>query len=401
MKNKSLKIFLLLIFFILIFVNKVEATPGNKFFEDDEFYKAIIDSLNKSNYNFVKDRDINYNATDEELESIKTLECGNINKSIYSLKGLEKLTSLEDFRVSYPSITNIDISNNINLRNISIINANNLKDIDFSYNKKLESIDLTYTHLNSLDLSNCPNVTMIMMGAGSTNEATIEELDLRSCSNLAYLCISGNKLKTVDLSQNKKLTYLNISQGTLEQVILPENSEITSLALFNNNIKSLEKIKNFETANNLKELYIQGNEINDFSKIYEKQKIEKINIEDQKKNITIRPEENEEEYENIENEKENIQENSDNTYKEKGTKEIVNFLSIIIIVILGYGIKWGFIIFLIYLLYKYFVVAIKGINNSSNASIQNNQNKKEEYKYPRSEEYYNDLSGRSDEDKRL
>ena len=401
MKNKILKIFLLIIFFLLIFVNKVEATPGNNFFEDDEFYKSIIDSLNKSNYNFIKDRDINYNVTDEELESIKKLECGNLNKTIYSLKGLEKLTSLEDLRVSYPSITNIDISKNVNLKNISIINANNLKEIDFSYNKKLESIDLTYTHLNSLDLSNCPNVTMIMMGAGSINDATIEELDLSSCSNLAYLCISGNKLKTVDLSQNKKLAYLNISQGTLEQVILPENSEITSLALFNNNIKSLENIKNFKTANNLKELYMQGNEINDFSEVYEKTGIENINIEDQKEYITIKPENNEEtEYENLENEKEINQEKDENIYKEDIIKEISIFFFVIFIFILVYGIKWGTIIFIIYILYKYLKILIKGQNNSSNSFTKNNS-KKEEYKYPRSEEYYNDLSGRSDEDKRL
>lgn len=401
MKNKILKIFLLIIFFLLIFVNKVEATPGNNFFEDDEFYKSIIDSLNKSNYNFIKDRDINYNVTDEELESIKKLECGNLNKTIYSLKGLEKLTSLEDLRVSYPSITNIDISKNVNLKNISIINANNLKEIDFSYNKKLESIDLTYTHLNSLDLSNCPNVTMIMMGAGSINDATIEELDLSSCSNLAYLCISGNKLKTVDLSQNKKLAYLNISQGTLEQVILPENSEITSLALFNNNIKSLENIKNFKTANNLKELYMQGNEINDFSEVYEKTGIENINIEDQKEYITIKPENNEEkEYENLENEKEINQEKDENIYKEDIIKEISIFFFVIFIFILVYGIKWGTIILIIYILYKYLKILIKGQNNSSN-SFTKNTSKKEEYKYPRSEEYYNDLSGRSDEDKRL
>ena len=94
MKNKTLKIFLLTMFLILIFITKVEATPGNKDFEDDLFYQSIIDTLNNTNYNNINDRNINYVVTEDELKSIKTLFCGDIDNKIYDLKGLEKLIIL-------------------------------------------------------------------------------------------------------------------------------------------------------------------------------------------------------------------------------------------------------------------------------------------------------------------
>lgn len=90
MKNKFLKIFLLTIFLILIFITRVEATPGNKDFVDDFFYQAIIDTLNEQEHNGINDRTLSYNVTEEELESLEdmpTIE--DIN-----LEGYKKINSI-------------------------------------------------------------------------------------------------------------------------------------------------------------------------------------------------------------------------------------------------------------------------------------------------------------------
>lgn len=380
MKNKLLKILFLLIIFIIILITKVEATPVNPKFEDDIFYESIINALNQKAFNGIKDRSEKYNVTDEELKSITYLYIGNgINdlEKLYNLAGLEYLTSLETLVINYPKIENIDISNNIKLKNITIINGDKLKNIDFSNNVDLERIILTYTHLENLNLSNCPKLEYLEMGAGAIEESLIKELDLSNCKELKHLGIGGNKIEFIDLSENINLEYVKITNGNLKKIILPENSKIKTLSLFDNEIEKIEDIINFETATNLKELYIQDNYIEDFEKVYNKNKLENKILEPQGKEEI-----------NYNDEKDNNLYNSQQVEKyEKSANYWAKVSTIVFFLI--YMIYAGIIFFAIWSICKGFRISYKNKDNLSEID-----------KDDLSGGYDEDLSG-GDEDKRL
>ena len=178
LKRISIIVVFLLLIGTIYGCNEVSATPGNSAFKDDFFYQAIINQLNGNNILNNQNRTIDYNVTDIELKSITSITCGSMEEPIIDMSGLEKLPNLSYLCIEYPKIFELDISKNPELKYIRVLNANDLHEIDFSHNTKLESIDLTYTHLKQLNVSNCPNLTYISMGAGSASDALIEELDL-------------------------------------------------------------------------------------------------------------------------------------------------------------------------------------------------------------------------------
>ncbi len=223
MKNKILKSLFLFIIFILILLTHFEATPSNIYFEDDNFYKAIIDELNRSNINGINNRDYKYIVNNEELENIKKLKIGEdyINyKGISSIKGIEKLKALEELEINYISIPSIDISRNTELKKITIKNIGLLNDINIS-----------------------------------------------GCKKLREIFISGGTIEKIDLSENPELENVSITEGILKEIILPKNSKITVLSLYKNKIEKIEDIVNFETANKLDVLFINDNYIQDFSQV--------------------------------------------------------------------------------------------------------------------------------------
>ena len=69
--------------------------PANQYFDDINFYKAVIDAYNKENKTKIS---YDTNLTDEQLASIKEVNYyglhKNTNEKISSTKGLEKLMGL-------------------------------------------------------------------------------------------------------------------------------------------------------------------------------------------------------------------------------------------------------------------------------------------------------------------
>lgn len=153
MKNRIFKSLLLFIIFILIFITKVEATPANTDFEDDEFYKSIIDILNQSNINGVSDRTYDYIATDEELEMIKEFEMGldsNNYRFLRSLKGIENLKGLERIYILGTSIEIVDLSENTALLSVSMTQGS-LKKIILPENSKIRALTLNNNKIEKIE----------------------------------------------------------------------------------------------------------------------------------------------------------------------------------------------------------------------------------------------------------
>jgi len=330
MKKRTLKVTIFLILFVLLGITQVDAIPANSNFEDDIFYEAIIDNLNESKFNMIDDRDYNYEVTQEELESITDLSFGDFEQEekVENLKGLELLTSLERLSIQYPNIDEIDISHNKELKYISILNANFLDEIDFSQNINLENIDLVYTHLKYLNVQNCTKLKKINMGAGMTDAAKIEKLDVRNCKDLTSLSISGSKLSEVDLSQNAKLEDVLLTNGNIKHIVLPPESSIRRLVLFNNVLESLDDIENLEKMTSLNTLYIQNNNIMDFSLLQDLPNLTEIKTE----NSIIEKRQNDFNKVNEENLKEDVEEL--NIKKEElVNKEKIYILFAIVIII--------------------------------------------------------------------
>lgn len=153
MKNKIFKSLILAIIFIIIFITKVEATPANTAFEDDEFYKSIIDILNNSNINGVNDRAYDYIATDEELEMIKEFEMGldsNSYRFLRSLKGIEKLKGLESIYILGTSTEVVDLSENKALIDVTMAQGN-LKKIILPENSKIRALSLNNNKIEKIE----------------------------------------------------------------------------------------------------------------------------------------------------------------------------------------------------------------------------------------------------------
>ena len=126
----------------------VKAMPIDNNFNDINFYKCVIDSYN-STYSLKLDYDdmMDYN----KLKDIKVISCDNKDvmerDKIISLKGMELITSLEDISLTYTSLSNIDLSNNKNIKKINL-EGNSL--ISNLYVYKGEKIFLN----DGLDISN-------------------------------------------------------------------------------------------------------------------------------------------------------------------------------------------------------------------------------------------------------
>jgi len=138
-----------------------------------------------------------------------------IQDPITSLEGIQSFTSLEHLSVekNYGDtsvITEIDLSNNINLEWLNLF-RNNLESIDLSNNLNLERLNLGGNSLSEIDLSN--NLDLISLklykmtengGSGISNLNLSANINLQEVrvgeSNLSFLNIqNGNNLNLQDL----------------------------------------------------------------------------------------------------------------------------------------------------------------------------------------------------------
>ena len=182
----------LLLFLSLFLVGKVNATPANTSFSDDNFYNCIITKLNTDGFNSVYDRDsTTYKVTPEELKSITVLKCNESN--IENTKGLELLTELTDLNLSDNNISSINLSSNTKITNLLLSN-NKLTTIDLSKNTNLENLYLTNNNLSTLNITN--NLELLVL---NVNQNKLTSLDITKNTKLMELKATDNAFVT----QNK------------------------------------------------------------------------------------------------------------------------------------------------------------------------------------------------------
>ena len=273
-------------------VNKGE--PVNSYFDDENFYKAVVDAYNKENNTSLP---YTTNLTDEQLKSIKNILYRSDSEKIRSTKGIEKLINLESLELGLKSyeitqggsnlIEKIDLSNNLKLRkleldsgNLSSIDlsknialkelnlaANNISSIDLSNNTALTELDLFYNKISNIDLSKNTALTSLELAGNN-----LSKIDLSKNTALTSLELAGNNLSKIDLSKNAALTYLNLGWNNISNIDLSKNTELIGLGLDKNNLSKIDLSKN--TA--LTGLILSDNEVSniDLSKNTELTKLD-------------------------------------------------------------------------------------------------------------------------------
>jgi len=180
------KLLLLLIIPFLSFGQDLTYVP------DDNFEQKLINL----GYDDVLD---DYVLTNN-INTVVTLSVTWSN--ITDLTGIESFTSLKYLLCYSNSITNLDLSNNLDLLLINCHN-NNLINIDISQNIQLEDFTCYDNQLTELDVSQ--NTQLIYL-ASYDNQLT--ELDVSQNLQLTSLICYNNQLTELDVSQNIQLTFV-------------------------------------------------------------------------------------------------------------------------------------------------------------------------------------------------
>ena len=257
-KNKR-KVVLLTIMFLMIFtsafiyinltnptkINSMIASvvnkgaPANKAFDDDVFYKVVVDAYNKKNNTSLP---YTTSLTDEQLSAITSISYSDSGRpsdeKIVSTKGLEKLTNLTTLSLGSNNISEVDLSKNTSLT-ILYLSDNNLSSIDLSNNTALKSLSLDSNNLSSIDLGN--NTALTTLRLGSNN---ISEIDLSKNTSLTNLNLNNNNISSIDVSTYTALTSLALSYNNINSIDVSSNTALTSLYLSDNNLSSIDVSKN-------------------------------------------------------------------------------------------------------------------------------------------------------------
>ena len=153
------------------------------------------------------------------------------NMGIVELIGIEDFTALEYLSASLNGMmTNLDLSQNINLEILSIYN-NSVTSLDLSNNINLIGAVVTSNYLTSLDISGCTNLTSLTcddnllttLDASGLNNLeylechsnNISDLDITGCTALKKLRNGGNNQNTIDVSTNINLTEILCGMDSL------------------------------------------------------------------------------------------------------------------------------------------------------------------------------------------
>ena len=141
---------------------------------------------------------LNYDAYDSSTGEVDPM------RALWSIEGIQYLTSLTSVVLNYNAIEEADFSQNPALTSIAM-GVNDLKHIDVSGCPQLTSLSIMMNDLSELDVTHCPLLENLSIGINQ-----IAQLDLSQCPALTKLNAPYNRLYALDLSANTKLQSLSL-----------------------------------------------------------------------------------------------------------------------------------------------------------------------------------------------
>ena len=251
------------IFYTPSYINAYIATniykePANKYFDDDNFYKCVVDAYNRENNTSIP---YTQSLSDSQLGSIKWVDCSGYNKSdnvlVKSAKGVEMLTALKWLDMNWNRLTTLDVSKNIALKELCA-GSNKLTTLDVSNNTALTELNVGSNQLTTLDVSKNTALANLLV---SYNQ--LATLDVSKNTELLSLHAYNNQLTTLDVSKNTELDGVYAENNQLTTLDVSKNTALTRLCAGWNQLTTLDVSNNTK----LTTLEVRGNQL---SKIYTK-----------------------------------------------------------------------------------------------------------------------------------
>lgn len=172
------------------------------------------------------DTDGDGEISEDEAKGVTAIDCSLAN--LTSLVGIEYFSNLETIDVSCNKLTSLDLSNSPKLTQV-LVNNNSLQSLTLSGLSKLVTLDCSSNKLGSIDVSEC------------------ESLESLKCN--------ANHIGTLNLKNNKALTELQCNNNAIAQLNLKNNVRLETLYCRKNdisvlNVTGLAHLKNFDCSNN-------------------------------------------------------------------------------------------------------------------------------------------------------
>lgn len=167
----------------------------------------------------------------------------NLESADFSLSGLTSVNvtncpSLTLLSVVNNNVTSIDVSNNLLLTNLNV-GGNDLTTIDLSNNTNLQALSVAHNVLTSIDVSNLPALTQLYVSANQ-----ISSLDITNNLLLTFLGLYNTNIASVNVTNLTQLESISAYDTPLTSVDLSNNS-----ALYDVNISNCPNLTSLNIAN--------------------------------------------------------------------------------------------------------------------------------------------------------
>ncbi len=159
-------------------------------------------------------------------------------ENINDLIGIQAFTNITQLRANVNNLTQIDISQNVNLEVLNI-RENNIATIDLTNNVNLTTVILSENNLSNIDVSQ--NALLFRLDCGLNQLTT---LDVSQNAMLNVLSCSSNQLTNLDVSQNTALNTLRCSGNQFTNLDVSQNPMLEILSCSNNQLSNLDFSQN-------------------------------------------------------------------------------------------------------------------------------------------------------------
>lgn len=177
---------------------------------------------------------------------------------IQSLVGIEEFANLQIFNCSMNGITEMDLSQNLELIELSCF-INNLTSLNVTQNSNLAVLNCDLNNLTTLDVTGNPLLERLTCPDNELTELNISQnpllktltadmnqltsLDFTQNPALEVVSFDNNQISAVDFSLNPNLSIVDIYNNNLTSLDISQNPLVTKLWCYNNDLQSLN-IKN-------------------------------------------------------------------------------------------------------------------------------------------------------------
>tara|TARA_R110002012_G_scaffold270484_2_gene454896 strand:- start:2850 stop:6635 length:3786 start_codon:yes stop_codon:yes gene_type:complete len=193
-------------------------SPESQYYLDDMTFVEVFnpDSDLVTDLNFEQaliDLNIDTNGlTGDVLNSdvLATTSINANNRNISDLRGLEAFSNLTFLNLQNNNITDIDVSNNLNLIDFRVSNNPLASGVDISILGNLENFYADGININSLNVTNNLNLKFLI-----ARNNLLTTIDLTNNPNLTVLFLGNNDISTIDLSNNLLLERISLYQNRI------------------------------------------------------------------------------------------------------------------------------------------------------------------------------------------